>query len=222
MYVWASRTDWLAERKTISSYVTPGIFIGAGRNTEITLEYRGWDWVRLAPDAALHRQDHAHIEYAVQPASWWTKFSLIADPGRLIDYTQDKLRPGVKYTLSSQFRVHRLLELEPQISQVTLRGSAGEERIAYRESAAQLLAVLHLSATQKLRYIGQQTHFSAVGIAPDTRNTHSLTYSWRKSAGTIAYLGYTANRGAQPGVYSTRGNEWFAKLQIDPQELRLW
>ncbi len=215
IYLWASRTDWLENSRMISGYITPGFFIGAGRNTEITLEYRRWDWARLSADKALQRQDHLHLEFATQPAEWWSRFSLNADAGRLLDYSQDVLRPGVKFSVNSPMRAHRLLEVEPQLSQVILKGNGA---IAYRESAAQLLSVLHLSATQKLRYIGQQTLFTAQNIPRDTRTTHSLTYSWRKSAGTVAYIGASNNRSDLAGNTLGKGTELFAKIQIDPQE----
>jgi Domain of unknown function (DUF5916) len=219
VYLWSSRTDWLERPVTISGFLTPGIYIGAARNTDFTLEYRSMDFVRLSPESQLHRQKRMHLEYGVQPAEWWPRFSVNADVGRMVDYTQDRLRSGARYSISSQLRAHRLLEVEPQLSQVVLRADNAEGGIAYRESAAQVLSVLHLSATQKLRYIGQQTLFSTATIARDTRTTHSLTYSWRKSAGTVAYLGVASNKGAQLGSYSTKGTEWFAKLQIDPAEL---
>jgi Domain of unknown function (DUF5916) len=226
LYLYGSRTDWLERPLMISGYLTPGIYIAAARNTDFTLEYRAGDWARLSPGGTLHQQKRMHIEYGVQPAEWWPRFSLNADIGRHVDYTQDRLRNGVRYSISSQLRPHRLLEVEPQLSQVVLRADGQDAPfqggIAYRESAAQLLSVLHLSATQKLRYIGQQTQFSTASIARDTRTTHSLTYSWRKNAGTVAYLGAATNRGAQFGAYSTKGTEWFAKLQLDPQELGWW
>ncbi len=211
LYTWVARTEALAQPQMISGYITPGLYINAARNTDFTLEYRGWDWARLSPTSPLHRQAHVHLEYGLQPAEWWSRFQLNFDVGRLVDYSADVLRPGTKFTLSSQLRAHRLLEVEPQISQVVLKGANG---IAYRESAAQLLAVLHLSATQKLRYIGQQTLYEATGNPTNKSNTHSLTYSLRKSAGTIAYVGVSSNRGTQTGVgaFTTRGTEWFAKL----------
>jgi Domain of unknown function (DUF5916) len=223
VYLWGSRTDWLERPVMISGYLTPGIYIAAAHNTDFTLEYRSGDWVRLSPDSTLHQQKRLHVEYGVQPATWWPRFSFNADLGHHVDYIQDRLRKGVRYSISSQFRPHRLLEVEPQLSQVVLR-SDGQDApfqgaLAYRESAAQVLSVLHISATQKLRYIGQQSLFQTATIARDTRTTHSLTYSWRKSAGTVAYLGVASNRGAQLGNYATQGTEWFAKLQIDPQEL---
>ena len=49
--------------------------------------------------------------------------------------------------------------------------------------------------------------------------TGSLTWAWRRSAGTVLYLGAARSRdGLAPGVQ--RRNEAFVKLQVDLDTLR--
>ncbi len=92
---------------------------------------------------------------------------------------------------------------------------------AYRETAAQLLTIWHLAPQQTLRLILQRNGADrltepALGIAAfsDRDRTQSLTYTWRRNAGTIFYLGASrGNSGVAP--LDSRGTEVFAKLQLD-------
>jgi hypothetical protein len=109
------------------------------------------------------------------------------------------------------------LELEPRLNLAWLDGPDGTRR--YRESAGQLLAVWHLDARHSLRLIVQRRALwraaePGVAAADDATRTASLTYSWRRSAGTRLYVGVgQAQPRGEPGA-----NEVFVKLEFDPLE----
>jgi hypothetical protein len=48
----------------------------------------------------------------------------------------------------------------------------------------------------------------------------SLTYTWRKSMGTVLYVGASVSKGRFPLPSLSRGSEAFVKLQFDYDELK--
>jgi len=53
-----------------------------------------------------------------------------------------------------------------------------------------------------------------------TRKFASLPCTWRKSMGTVLYVGATVNKGSFPLPAISRGSEAFVKLQFDVNEMR--
>lgn len=117
----------------------------------------------------------------------------------------------------------RDLELEPRVSNAWLDDGT---RRNYHESAAQLLAVWHFNARSNLRLIAQRSALQreaegAVAALRGVSTASSLTYSWRRSSGTVLYVGAShSNAGPTPGA---RRSEIFVKLQLDIDDTRgLW
>ena len=75
-----------------------------------------------------------------------------AHPGRLADVAGDMPRPGGQVQVSLTTRPLPRLELEPRLGYGWLRADG---RALYAESAHQLLARWHFSATQSLRAAGK-------------------------------------------------------------------
>ena len=93
------------------------------------------------------------------------------------------------------------------------------------QTVGQVLAVWHFNAAQTLRAIVQRTTLergAANGLPQqqDAQTQASLTYAWRRSAGTVLYAGWSRSR--EGAVTSTRGSELFVKLQVDVEEARTW
>jgi hypothetical protein len=207
---------------TISSQVTPGFYFSTSHNTEFTLEYRGLSRQRVAADTALQQEHYWHGSFTRNLAQWAPKAEIDLDHGHLMDVTANQVRPGSRLTLLANLRPLRALEVLPNYSLAQLQAPAGGQ--AYRETAAQLLAIWHLAPQQTLRLILQRNGadrltepaLQIVGFN-DRERTQSLTYIWRRSAGSIFYLG--ASRG-DSGVapLDSHGTELFAKLQLDVDE----
>ena len=57
-----------------------------------------------------------------------------------------------------------------------------------------------------------------MAAADERSRAESLTYSWRKSAGTRLYVGVTRSREGR--FNPVRATEAFVKLQVDAEEMR--
>ncbi len=216
-----------ATGRTISSAVKPGIYFSSSQNTEFTLEYRGLVRQRVAANTALQQEHYWHWSMQRNLGEFASKVSMDLDYGHLLDVTANQVRPGTRVTLLANLRPWRTLELLPNVSVAQLE--APTSGTAYKETAAQLLAIWHLAPQQTLRLILQRNGaerlneplMNITGFT-DRDRTQSLTYTWRRTAGTIFYLG--ASRGSGGGsTYGTpvlegRGTEVFAKWQVDVDE----
>ena len=81
------------------------------------------------------------------------------------------------------------------------------------------------NANQNVRLILQRTlldRLPETGVAEehDRGKVASLTYTWRKSMGTVLYVGASYNKGRFPLPTTSRGAEAFVKLQFDVDEVR--
>ncbi len=207
---------------TISSQVTPGVYTNYSNNSEFSLDYRGLSRQRIGAADALLRERYWHLTYTRNAAQWAPKVSVEFDDGRLADVSANAVRPGQRVSLSATLRPLSRLELLPtwSLAQIDALNAQG----SYREVAAQMLAIWHLAPHQTLRLILQRSGVDRAaepGVAPyvDRGQADSLTYSWRRSAGTTFYLG--ANRGvAGLNPMQTRSTEFFVKMQADVDEWR--
>lgn len=87
---------------------------------------------------------------------------------------------------------------------------SGAGRPVFRERAVQALAVWHLGPRSHLRAIVQRQTLARGPHTSPAQTTGSLIWSWRPSAGTVAYLGASRVR---DGAEASR--EVFIKLQAD-------
>ena len=131
------------------------------------------------------------------------------------------MRPGLRASVLAKLRPLRALELEPSLRQALLRHD-GSTR--YRETAQQWLAVWHFDARHSLRAIVQRSSLQRLaepGVAAESYASRaaSLTYAWRRSAGTRLFVG--AARSRDGVVDRERRSEVFVKLQFDIAEMGL-
>ena len=209
---------------TVFSQVTPGVYTNYSNNSEFSLDYRGLSRQRVSAASALLQERYWHMFYTRNAANWAPKLTLEYDRGSLADVTANEVRAGQRISASATLRPLPRLELLPTWSLAQIEAPAVQG--SYREVAAQLLAIWHLAPQQSLRLIVQRSGVdrapeAARGVAAytDRGQADSLTYSWRRSAGTTFYLG--ANRGVSGlNPLQTRSNELFAKLQVDVDEWR--
>jgi hypothetical protein len=114
------------------------------------------------------------------------------------------------------------IEVEPSLWAAWLRNGP---LLAYRETASQLLGVWHIDARQNLRLILQRSTVdrkAEAGVAADRESglTSSLTYAFRRSMGTVLYVGATRSHSGVGAQNIARGTEAFVKLQVDVDEVR--
>jgi hypothetical protein len=147
------------------------------------------------------------------------------DLGRMVDFSANDVRAGQRLKFDATLRPLERLELLPSWSSALLRSPQGGN--ASRETVARLLAVWHLAPRQTLRWIAQRSSVQRMaeperGVAAyaERGRADSLTYAWRRSAGTTYYLGANRERSGAPDSL-TRRTELFAKVQVDVDEWRL-
>jgi hypothetical protein len=219
--------EWLrAERRAdgslVEDSVRPGLYATGRRNFEGWIEWYGPARVRLGPGLPLLAQRYWSLGFVMTPVAWMPILEASADIGRLADTAVPgggALRRGAQLAGSARLRPRAALELEPRLSTAWLDGPDGARR--YRETAGQLLAIWHFDARHSLRLIAQRRTLwraaePGVDAADEAGRTTSLTYAWRRSAGTRLYVG--AGREHARGVPAS--TELFVKLELDAGELR--
>jgi hypothetical protein len=215
-----TRTQRRQDGSLVEDSVRPGVYVTGARNFEGWIEWYGQARLRLGPGLPVLPQRYWSLGFVMTPVAWMPLLELSADVGRLADTAVGPagvLRRGGKLAAMARLRPLKALELEPRLNLAWLVQD-GERR--YRESAAQLLAVWHFDARHSLRLIAQRRALvrraeAGVVAADEAGGTASLTYAWRRSAGTRLYLGATRERprGAPAGT------ELFVKLELDAGEL---
>lgn len=213
---WVNTDAWQVQDKAtgrvIERKIRPGLWMTGTRNLEIWVEAHLDSRQRLAPEAPLLSERYLHAGFLLTPAPWWNFAEASVTAGRMVDSVEGRVRDGRKLYLWGQVRPLPALELEPSWNLATL---SGEGRPAYRETAGQLLAVWHLGPRSHLRAILQRQTLERGGSTQPASNNVSLTWSLRRSAGTVLYVG--ASR-ADDGSAVVR--EAFVKLQVDVAEAR--
>ena len=221
--------------QTVLREAYPGFWLNGPSNLEWFVDAHLLSQQRTASTAPLLGERYLKTELTVTPAPWMPFLVVGARLGRLADVRANTVRPGGGVNLKLTTRPLAALEFEPSWSQAWLDAGG---RHTYRESVAQVLAVWHLGPQQNLRAIWQRSAIdrlaepanalhAGIAAARGALTTGSLTYALRRSAGTVFYLGASRSRdeagvGGVGGVggNTSRGNEFFIKLQADVDELR--
>jgi hypothetical protein len=214
------RTQHRRDGSLVEDSVRPGVYATGARNFEGWIEWYGLARVRLGPGLPLLPQRYWSVGFVMTPVPWMPLLEVSADLGRLADTAvgpAGEVRRGANLFAMARLRPLAALELEPRFSLAWLERD-GERR--YRESAGQLLAIWHFDARHSLRLIAQRRTLwraaePGVVAADDAGSTASLTYAWRRSAGTRLYVG--AGRERERG--RPTATELFVKLELDAGEL---
>jgi hypothetical protein len=214
----------------VSQDLSPGLWVTGAHNLEAWAYlhglWRGSAALRPAAGAPLLHQRYLKAYAVFTPGTWAPLLSAELQWGRLADVSAQQVRPGGKLSLSINTRLLPRLELEPSLTHAWLRQDG---RTVYAESAHQLLARWHFTPHQALRAIVQYTSLErqaeaarnglpALPLQRSQGTTGSLTWAWRRSAGTVLYLGAARSRRGVSAI--SHGNEAFIKLQVDADELR--
>ena len=216
----AGRTVARNSGERVDQYTTPGIYLSAPHNLQLTLEWRGASRLRSAPGAPLLHENYGYLSGSFTPAAWVPLVEASLSLGTLADVVADRSRRGGRSSLMVRTRPLRDLELEPRVSNAWLDDGT---RRNYHESAAQLLAVWHFDARTNLRLIAQRASLQreaegAIAAAQGVSKASSLTFSRRHSSGTVFYVG-ASHSNAGPGP-TARRSEAFIKLQVDFDDAR--
>lgn len=210
--------------ETVKTDVYPGVWFSGAHNTQASMEVHGIlpEGVRSASGAPLLREKYLYFTYSTTPVQWIPLIDSNLAIGRLGDMLANEVRTGARLNLMVRTRPLKQFEVEPSISYATLYRDG---RQTYRETAAQLKAIWFFDATRSLRLIMQRTLLdrqpeTAVAEEHDRGKVASLTYTWRKSMGTVLYVGASVSKGRFPLPSLSRGSEAFVKLQFDYDELK--
>ncbi|HTH78032.1 MAG TPA: sugar-binding protein [Ramlibacter sp.] len=221
-----SASHWSDRRtgETVKTDIYPWTYFNAAKNTQVTAELHGLlpETIRASSGAPLLHEKFLYVAYSTTPALWIPLVDSNIAIGRLGDVLANEVRPGVRLNLMVRTRPMNQFEVEPHISYATLY-KGGQQ--TYRETAVQLNSTWFFNANQNIRFILQRTlldRLPETGVAEehDRGKVASVTYTWRKSMGTVLYVGASYNKSALPLPSLTRGLEAFVKLQFDVDEVR--
>jgi hypothetical protein len=213
-FVNVERTEERDSGRTVLQKWTPGVWFSAARNSEATIEWVPAERSRVHREGPLHGARYLHVNVQGTVAASVPLAQVWFDAGRMVDVTagtDGRVVPGRKLGFDVQTRPLPWLELQPRLETAVLDNPI-EGR--YREAAAQLLGIWHVAANRSLRLILQRQTFERQGSDKLAETAQSLTYTWRRSAGTVLYVGATRGGAAALGVRD-RSTEVFVKGQVD-------
>jgi hypothetical protein len=184
------------------------------------------DAQRARSGGVLHRPRTLTLGLAANPAPWFNYLGVELEWGRRLDVEADRLGRGAWLLLEAKLRGELprgwWLEFEQRAEQGFVRDPVG--RRAFSDLALQSLAVLHFSARDSLRLIGQSSCYQRRAepappllSALDERGRHlSLVFQHRQGLSRIFSLGLT-RASEQPG--NERQTELFAKAVFSYEAL---
>ena len=205
--------------QTVSRDICPKMNLLGPRDFDWTLELHGDSVVRGSEQSPAMHQRFIRNYINVAPSTEVPAFDIDISAGRLADYSANVTRPGFSASVSSDIRLGSRLELEPTLSASRLNG---EGRAVMTEYVGNLMVIYNFDARNSLRTILQGSDFH--GSEPGSLSSRSwsgvasLTYGWRKSAGTVVYVGATRSRNG--GSTQQSQTEAFLKVQFDLDEVR--
>ena len=214
LYLNTERTEERGSGLTVLQRWTPGVWLAARQNTQLTVELVPDEKSRVQRAAPLLDAHYVHLWAQTTPAQWVPLVEAWFDAGRMVDVsagTTGRVVRGRKFGFDLQTRLLPQLELQPRLDAVVLDNPV-EGR--YIETAAQLLSIWHVTARQNLRVILQRHTFGRPGIDKQAETAQSVTYTWRRSTSNVLYVGATRGSTGLPATPS-RNTELFAKLQFD-------
>ena len=205
--------------RLVQAFVVPEVWLSGSHGLQAWLDWDRFSRVRTSASGRLLRENFWEGDLNVTPATWAPLLKAHANVGRMADVVAGVVRPGAQVNLDLTTRPLARLELEPSVWAAWLKNGP---QLAYRETASQLLGVWHFDARQSLRLIVQRTTVDRkaepdLGVAVDRRSglTGSLTYAFRRSMGTVLYVGASRSHDGVGAENIARGTEVFVKLQAD-------
>ena len=223
---WNLRESLVRDRingDVIQESVAPDVWVSLPHNTQAWISWHGLSKLRANSGGQLLTEHYWKGEYTATLAQSIPLFDATLALGRMADIPAGVVRPGGQVNVMMSMRPFGPIEIEPSVWAAWLKNGP---LLAYRETASQLLAVWHFDARQNLRLILQRSTVDRKGepgiVDADRESglTSSLTYAFRKSMGTVFYVGATRSHSGVGAQNIARGTEAFVKLQVDVDEVR--
>jgi hypothetical protein len=211
---------------TVSSAPHLGLKTTWPSNLVLITELRPREQVRVRANAALHSFSQGYVALSGYPGAWLPVFNLEATAGEAFDFTRDRVGRGETVSASVLWRPAGRLEIEPRLDFTTVRTDAdlsGGAQTA-RESAAQLLATVHLTARDRFRLIVQR-----LSVERETGGTHladqrqlvgSLLFTHERSLARRFYAGISFAHSRSGVAPDNDALELFLKVQTDMEGWR--
>jgi hypothetical protein len=188
-------------------------------NLILTTEWRPSEQLRVRPGGKLHEISQAHVAVSSYPGGALPLVTLSATTGGAVDFGTDRAGRGETVSVSLLWRPHSRVEVQPgfDITRVRARAELAEPATQARESAAQLLTTLHLSARARFRLIAQRVavdrETAAVAQLDEARLVGSLLYTYERSLTRRFYTGVTWARETSHFTAPREHAEVFVKVQ---------
>ncbi|MBC8024654.1 MAG: carbohydrate binding family 9 domain-containing protein [Steroidobacteraceae bacterium] len=178
-------------------------------NLVLVTEWRPRETVRTRAGGELHRYSQGYVSLTAYPGSRLPVLTLSAIVGETIDFLRDRAGRGETVSASVLWRPVNRLEIQPSFDITRVRAAA-DFRTAEksRESAAQLLTTLHLSARNRFRLIAQR-----IDSGDDSSLVGSLLFTHERSLTRRVYAGISFARAETPGDPTREAREVFIKWQ---------
>lgn len=209
-----------ADGSTVFREIDPGMAIYGPHQIALTLEYHPAMAQRVSDGGALHSFNQYSMEIDANPAAWFNWLEAKTVLGDQVDVGNDRVSRSVYLLLDARFRALDRLEIEPRFEQTMLYAPDGT--VSLKDTAVQLLSVLHFTGQDSARAILQREITNRTAVMPGDVPTSitqtdsiSLTYAHRWSALKVWYLGATYSHNAFTDTASTHSTEVFAKFQFD-------
>jgi hypothetical protein len=219
-YVLYQQSVTTDDGSTVQRLFAPGITVYGPHNTSVDLEYRPSMAQRVAAGDQLHSFSQLSLDVQSNPAAWMPFLEAKTILGDQVDLENNRVSPGLYTLVDARFRALDRLEIEPRFEQTVLRGPGGDT--ALRDTAVQLLTVLHFTGQDSARAILQRettrrSQVLATDVGPSyyQSDSVSLTYAHRWSALRVWYLGATWSQNMDTGSLTTRDAEVFTKFQFE-------
>jgi hypothetical protein len=218
-YVTVDWRETLEGGERVSFAPRAGALTTLTNNLVLTSEWRPREQLRVRPGGALHEASQGYLALTSYPGGRLPLLTLSATLGQAVDFGIDRAGHGETLSASLLWRPVSRLEVQPSFDYTTVRVDADLARPAShaRESAAQLLTTLHLSARGRFRLIVQhvavQRQVAGSPVLDEARLVGSLMFTHERSLTRRIYAGVTWARDTSLAAAARETAELFVKLQ---------
>jgi hypothetical protein len=178
-------------------------------NLVLVTEWRPSESVRTRADGRLHHYSQGYVSLTAYPGARLPVLTLSAIVGDAVDFSRDRAGRGETLSASVLWRPVNRLEIQPSFDVTRVRTSADlSPAQETRESAAQLLTTLHLSARDRFRLIVQK-----IDAGDDSSLVGSLLFTHERSLTRRVYAGVSFARSEPFADVERETREVFVKWQ---------
>jgi Domain of unknown function (DUF5916) len=210
--------DWREDLDGVLVSLEPrvGALTTFTNNLVLTTEWRPREQLRLQRDGELHEYAQGYLAMTAYPGGQLPTVTLSAVFGDAVDFASDRVGHGETYGFSALWRPLSRLEVQPSVDYTTVRSGAELSAGRTRESIAQLLATLHLSARDRFRLILQRVDAERESTGPRadyTREVGSLLFTHERSLTRRVDAGISYTKTTDQDSAPVEGAEVFVKFQ---------